>query len=609
MTRLEQNNLTKNRAAVDKLYQDLERQLAASNMGACPVDLALGCLTLCHAQTCGKCVPCRIGLSQLKALLEEILDGLGTEETLKTIENLAETIIETADCAVGSTAAVLVKNSIENFRDDYLEHIKRGRCLRKTESPVPCVSLCPANVDIPGYIALVREGRINDAIKLIRKDNPLPISCAYICEHPCEEYCRRGILDDPINIRGLKRYIVDNYDEMKAPTPALNTGKKVAIIGGGPGGLTCAYYLRLMGHDVKIFEQRDKLGGMMRYGIPKYRLPRERLDEEIKYILSTGIEVKTNYKIGEDLSSNELRSEFDAIFIAIGAHVGKKLGVEGEDLEGVISAADFLRNIGDGAMPDFTGKNVVIIGGGNVAMDCTRTSIRLGASKVSCVYRRRIFDMTAQKDEISGAQAEGAELIELHAPMRIEGENGKVKFLVAQPQILGEYDKKGRPSPIKANVPENKIEADVVILAIGQDIETEPFSDVVPVERGRFKISPNGIEEENCGVFSGGDCVTGPKTVISAIQGGKLAARNIDNYLGFNHKITSDVEVPLPHIEDKIRCGRINISEREAALRKLDFECIELGITKEGACQEAGKCLRCDYYGFGAFRGGRKTEW
>ena len=609
MSRLQLSNTAKNQAAADKLYQDLERHLASAPVGTCPVDLALGCLTLCHAQTCGKCVPCRIGLSQLKDLLTEVLDGYGTEETLDTIESLAETVMFTADCAIGTTAAALVKKSITNFRDDYEEHVKNGHCLASTEGPVPCVALCPANVDIPGYIALVREGKPADAVRLIRKDNPFPLACAYICEHPCEAHCRRGMLDAPINVRGIKRFAIDNCGEMTAPAAAESTGKKVAVIGGGPGGLTAAYYLQLMGHQVTVFEQRDKLGGMMRYGIPDYRLPRTRLDDEISFILSTGIEVKKNFSIGSDMSFADLRKDYDAVFVAIGAHTDKKLGIEGEDADGVMSAVQLLRGIGDGNMPDFRGKKVIVVGGGNVAMDCTRTSVRLGADKVTCVYRRRIEDMTALPEEVAGAQAEGAEVLELHAPVRIETENGKVKYFVAQPQIISNYDKAGRPAPAKADLPEVKLEADIVLVAIGQAIVTAPFEDVIPTNRGSFKAASTGMVKEADGVFAGGDCVTGPATVIRAIAAGKVAAANIDRYLGFDHKISADVEIPLPHAEDKPQCGRINIPEREACERKNDFICIELGLTEQAACQESGRCLRCDHFGFGALRGGRKTEW
>src|SRR5699024_2404117 len=276
-----------------------------------------------------------------------------------------------------------------------------------------------------------------------------------ICEHPCEARCRRGMIDDPINIRGLKKFAVNNAGTVPNPPCAPDTGKRVAIVGGGPGGLSAAYYLRLMGHSVTVYEQQKKLGGMLRYGIPSYRFPREKLDEEIASILSTGIEVKLETTIGKDISYNDLRKQYDALYLAIGAQTDKKTGIPGEDSQGVISAVEMLRGIGDDIMPDFTGKKVVVIGGGNVAMDVTRSAIRLGAEKVSCVYRRRQADMTALAEEVEGALAEGAELLTLQAPVRIEAdENGHAVALWVQPQIIGPVGRDGRPRPNKADCPE-----------------------------------------------------------------------------------------------------------------------------------------------------------
>ncbi|MCR5482132.1 MAG: FAD-dependent oxidoreductase [Clostridia bacterium] len=609
MSRLQLGNSAMNQAAEDRFLQDLERYVASAPVGTCPVDLALGCLTLCHAQTCGKCVPCRVGHAQLKQLLKAVLDGSATEETLETIENLSKNIIYSTDCLLGTTAATLVLKSIRNFRDDYEEHVRNGSCIGTAHGPASCTSFCPAHVDIPGYIALVREGRPQDAVKLIRKDNPFPIACAYICEHPCEARCRRGILDEAVNIRGLKLYAVEHCGKMDAPPCAEDTGKRVAVIGGGPCGLTAAYYLRLMGHEVTVYEQRHKLGGMMRYGIPSYRFPREELDREIDFILSTGINVVTDFSIGKDISFEQFKREHDAVYISVGAHADNKLGIEGEDAEGVMSAVELLRGIGDGNLPDFTGKRIVVVGGGNVALDCVRTSIRLGAEKVTCVYRRRMADITALPKEIESGLAEGAEIVELHAPVRIETEDGKAKAFIAQPQIIGEYDRSGRAAPRNADVPEVRFDADIVIVAIGQAIVCSPFEKTVPVERRRLSAAPDGKISGIDGVFAGGECVTGPATVIRAIAAGKAAAASMDKYLGFNHKISVDVEIPLPHAKDRRKCGRINIAERGVDERKSDFKCVECFMSDEEAAQESTRCMRCDHYGFGSFRGGRRFEW
>ncbi len=611
MSRLDIKSPSQAETVVENLYRDVERRIAASPPGLCPVDMALSFLRLCHAQSCGKCVPCRIGLGQLSLLLEQVLSGTATMNTLVTIEKTARTIVNTADCAIGRDAARLVVDGLEGFRDDYEEHILHHRCLAGLKYPVPCVALCPAGVDIPGYMALVGEGRCADAVRLIRKDNPFPTACAYICEHPCEARCRRNMIDDAINIRGLKRYAVDHAGDVPQPECAPATGKTVAIVGGGPSGLSCAYYLALMGHKVTVYEEAKQLGGMLRYGIPNYRFPRHLLDAEIQSILSLGIEVHTGVTIGKDIWIQDLQKQYDCLYIAIGAHQDKKTGIPGEDSKNVMSAVEMLRSIGDDIMPDFTGKKVVVIGGGNVAMDVTRSSIRLGAEKVTCVYRRRIEDMTALPDEVTGAMAEGAEIMALAAPVRIEeDEEGVAKALWVQPQIIGEADKAGRPRPGNADLPEVRLEADVIVVAIGQGIEINGFDAAgVPIKRGTLVAGLSGQVGDMDNVFAGGDCVTGPATAIRAIAAGKVAAANIDEHLGYRHEITVEMDIPSPKLNNRPPHGRINTTEREACQRKCDFEDIECGLTQEGAVTEASRCLRCDHFGYGIFKGGRVEKW
>lgn len=596
---------------VERLYKDLERRIVASPPGICPVDLALNFLRLCHAQTCGKCVPCRIGLGQLATYLEDVLDGRATMATLGEIERLAKDIEISADCAIGTEAARMVLRGLDGFRDEYVAHIQTGNCTYHINQPVPCVALCPAGVDIPGYIALIREGRCADAVRLIRKDNPFPTACALICEHPCEARCRRNMLDSSVNIRGLKRYAVDNAGVVPAPVCGPSTGKRVAIVGGGPSGLSAAYYLQLMGHSCTVFELRPKLGGMLRYGIPNYRFPRERLQEDIDCILSTGVEIKYNTKIGESLTIDDLRRQYDAVYVSIGAQSDKKVGIEGEESKNVYSAVDLLGSIGSDNPPDFTGKRVVVIGGGNVAMDCVRSSLRLGASEAKIVYRRRKEDMTALPEEVDGALEEGCGLMQLHAPLRIEvDENGNACALWAQPQIIGKIDAWGRAKVSAAAKEPVRIAADVVVVAIGQGIETRHFEQAgMSVKRGNLAALPDGMVSDLPGVFAGGDCVTGPATVIRAIAAGKVAAANIDNYLGFNHLISVDVDIPAAISEDKHHCARVNLGEKDAQERKDNFEHIECGMTAQEAAQECGRCLRCDHYGYGIFKGGRAAIW
>ena len=610
MSRLEISTPNKAQVVVEGLYKDLERRIEASPPGLCPVDMARAFLELCHAQTCGKCTPCRVGLWQLKNMLTDVLNGEATLDLLDLMEETALSIMQSADCAIGIEAAHMVYKALIGYREDFEQHILAGRCTCTYNQPVPCVALCPAKVDIPGYIALVKEGRYADAIRLIRKDNPFPTTCGFICEHPCEARCRRNMVDDALNIRGLKRFAADYAGKVPPPPCAPSTGKRVAIVGGGPGGLSSAYYLQLMGHQVTVYEMLPELGGMLRYGIPNYRLPKERLDDDIEAILATGVEVKHGLRIGQDITIQQLRAEYDAVLITIGASTDKKLGLEGEDADGVLSAVQFLRAVGKKEIPDLTGQEVAVIGGGNVSMDAVRTAVRLGAKKVSIVYRRRTADMTALPDEIKGAIAEGVELQTLKAPSAIDvDENGRVKGIYVTPQMISKI-KDGRASVKPTGEEDVYIPCSTLIVAIGQNIEFKHFEEAgFPVERGRIMSEKYGGFANIPGVFAGGDCATGPATVIRAIAAGKVAAANIDEYLGFRHEISCDVEIPEPNLDDKTPCGRVNMTEREACERVHDFEGVENCMTECEAKQEAGRCLRCDHFGFGIFKGGRETLW
>ena len=469
------------------------------------------------------------------------------------MEQTAKSIMESADCAIGYEAAHMVYKGLIGYRDDYIEHIKNGRCTCTYNQPVPC-----------------------DAIRLIRKDNPFPTTCGFICEHPCEARCRRNMIDDSINIRGLKRVAADFAGEVEPPKCAPSTGKKIAVLGGGPGGLSAAYYLQLMGHQTTVYEMLPKLGGMLRYGIPNYRLPKDRLDEDINAILKTGVEVKYGLKIGEDITIQQLRSEYDAVLITIGASTDKKLGLEGEDADGVISAVQFLRDVGKDEALDLTGKEVAVVGGGNVSMDAVRTAKRLGAKKVSIVYRRRVADMTALPAEIEGAIAEGIEVQTLKAPASLDiDENHHIKGMYVTPQMISEI-KGGRASVKATGEPDQYIPCDVLDMP---------------------------------GVFAGGDCASGPATVIKAIAAAKVVAANIDEYLGYHHEISCNVEIPKASLHDRVPCGRAELTEREACERVCDFEGVENCMTEKEAKQEACRCLRCDHFGYGIFKGGREKLW
>ena len=609
MSRLRITPWENSQRTVDDLYADMERRISAAPCGNCPVELTSAFLKLCLAQSCGKCVPCRIGLDRLAALLDQLLDGQGSQADLDTILRTAQSIVDSADCAIGFEAAQMVLDGYVAFQDDYLAHVTQGSCTANFKS-VPCVELCPAHVDVPGYISLVGEERYDDAIRLIRKDNPFPSVCGLVCEHPCETHCRRTIVDSPLNIRGIKRFAVDHAGEVPAPPRAPSSGKTVAIVGGGPSGLTAAYFLSLMGHTVTVFERKPKLGGMLRYGIPSYRLPGSYLDRDIDTILSTGVSVRVNCEVGTDVTLEELRRDYDSLYLAIGASLHKGLGIPGEDAKGVLSAIEMLDITIRSVKPDFTGKHVVVVGGGNVAMDATRTAVRLGAASVKCVYRRRLSDMTALPEEIEGAMAEGCEVLPLKAPVRIEtDDDGAVTALVVQPQVIGEV-RGGRPAPRKADQPEERIACDVVLMAVGQVVDSKSFAQAgVPTDHNNIVTADDGSVPGLEGVFSGGDCVSGPATVILAIEAGKVAAASIDEYLGFHTDISANLDIPPAPVRLKHAIGRLDLTEREANWRKNDFELLENCMSEQEMAQECSRCLRCDHYGHAGFKGGRLIKW
>lgn len=600
------NVISASQKKVDELYECVSRRRGASSMGSCPVEMTASFVGLCLAQSCGKCVPCRVGLDRLQALLHKILDFKGEQGDIEKLIKCAKTIYDSADCAIGAEAAKLVLDGIEAFRDDYESHVNRGVCTEHFHA-VPCIAGCPAHVDVPGYIALIRAGRYDDAVRLIRMNNPFPSVCGLICEHPCEKYCRRQIVDDAINIRGLKRYAVEHAGDVPAPSCKEAKGKSVAIVGGGPSGLTAAYFLRLKGYDVTVYEAHKKLGGMLRYGIPVYRLPDADLDKDIEVILSTGVKTVMETAVGKDISLEELRSRYDSVYISIGAQSDNKLRIPGEEAEGVISAVELLGKAGEGQAPDFTGKRVVVVGGGNVAMDATRTAGRLGAEKVTCVYRRRIADMTALSDEIEGAMAEGLEISQLLAPVAVDVKDGKVTGLVVKPQLSGKIEN-NRPKPMPmTSASEYTIPCDVIVVAIGQAIDSEHFADQgTPTKRNRIVSGADTAISGMEGVFSGGDCVSGPATAIRAIDAGRVAADSIDRYFGNETEIDSDIEIPAAFTQGRPAWGRSNMRERIANERVCDFGLVELGMSEEEAMAECSRCLRCDHFGYSAFRKGRE---
>ena len=577
--------------------------------GMCPLALYRSLLQISMNQSCGKCVPCRDGLVEVDRLLSSILNGDATAETLEKMKDMCLMIAESADCAVGVMGADLILDSLDEFADEYESHIKKRRCVENVTQTIPCLTLCPAHVDVPGYVALIKEGDYAGAVKMIRNRNPFPTACAMVCEHPCERKCRRRIIDEPINIRGLKKYAVDQSPADKVPNPPKNvaTGKQIAIIGGGPSGLTAAYFLALMGHKAVVYEEHEKPGGMLRYGIPEYRLPKERLDEDIRAILSAGdIELKCNVRVGRDITFDEIRNQYDAVYLGLGAQIGNRMPMENADAENVIPAADFLQLVANGNPPDLTDKKVVLIGGGNVAMDAARTAVRLNAEDIH-VFTRKRDDLTALASEIEGAMQEGVRFRTLLSFLNIEtDDDGKVSAVWLQPEIVGEYDKFGMVQTEHSSNYPYRFKCDYLILGVGQRSDTAHFEESgVPAVRSRIVADTACFVKDMDGVFSGGDCVTGPSTAINAIAAGQVAAYNIDEYLGYHHKVACEAAAPPALPNPCIPTGRAEIEEKDPFERCMSFDFVELPMTYEEAMREAGRCLRCDHYGCGTMEGGR----
>jgi formate dehydrogenase beta subunit len=474
------------------------------------------------------------------------------------------------------------------------------------ECTAPCQRTCPAGINIPGYITAIREGNYRAAITLIKETNPLPLTCGRVCPHPCEEQCRLGQVSDPVNINHLKRFAADyemESGERITPYKAPETGKKVAVIGGGPAGLTCAFYLARYGHAPTIFEAMPQLGGMLRYGIPEYRLPKAILDWEIEGIIGMGVAVKTNVAMGADVTIKSLKEQgFDAVFLGTGAWDSRGLGVEGEDLEGILPGTRFLIDRGLGKETP-VGDKVAIIGGGNTALDAARSSWRLGAKEVTIIYRRSRKEMPANDIEIEEAEKEGVIFHYLAAPTKLMGENGRLTHLEYIVMELGEPDESGRRRPVPKPGTETVIPVDNVIAAIGQFPVTGFLKDngVALSRWNTIEVVNDRTGETNLeGVFAGGDAVSGASIAVEAIGAGRRAARSINLYLRGEQVAVPDEVIgkdsELLDVEEVVgvaESARVAMPELTVDERRLSFKEVELGLTEEMARGEAERCLRC----------------
>ena len=569
----------------------------------CMVDLAKFFLEFVQSESCGKCAPCRIGTKRMLDVLKRIASGQGREGDIELLLELGESIKQTALCGLGQSAPNPVLSTIKYFREEYEAHIKDKKCPASVCAALfnaPCQNACPANVDVPIYIDLIRQGRYADAYEEIMRENPLPVVCGRVCNHPCESRCRRAQLDEPLAIRDLKRFAADYAVSLNGSRPRPErkpaTGKSVGIIGSGPAGLTAAYYLALQGHSVVVYEALPVKGGMLAVGIPEYRLPKAQLAHDIEAIEELGVVIKTGVRIGKDVSWETLRSQHDALFVAIGAHKDQRLGIPGEELPGVIPGVVFLRDIAMGKPADVAGKKVVVVGGGNVAMDAARSARRLGAQQVTVVYRRRKEDMPAEAEEIKAAEEEGIKFLPMVNPKAAKG-NSRLEAVTCVRMRAGEFDTSGRRRTYPVEGSDFDLACDLLIPAIGQVPDTEVFTgNGLELDRGTFKVDPRSMATSEQGVFAGGDCVSGPATVVEAIAAGKRAASAIDKYLGGSGQVVPlakhERKLSAPVNEEKMQRSRSRLAPMNARLGS--FVEVELGFDERSAQREASRCLRCD---------------
>ncbi|MCL1792591.1 MAG: NADH-quinone oxidoreductase subunit NuoF [Oscillospiraceae bacterium] len=580
--------------------------LIVMNEDTCMVDQARFFMEFIQDESCGQCVPCRIGTRRMLEILTRITQGQGEEGDIELLEALGESIRETAICGLGQTAPNPVISNIKNFRDEFEEHIKNKRCRAGVCSELfisPCENTCPAGVNVPGYTALIAQGRFMDAYKLIRQENPFPSVCGRICTRPCESKCRRKTTDEAIAICELKRFVADYAHKNETPYSTdivfPKNGKRVSIIGAGAAGLTCGYYLVRIGYDVDIYESEDVAGGVLAYGIPEYRLPMAVLQHEIELVKKEGVNVHLNTTVGKEISFDALQKHSDAVFVSTGTQLPQKADIPGENLKGVVYGIDFLKQV-NLKRPLEIGKNVAVIGGGNSAIDSARTALRMGAQKVTILYRRTQGMMPAYEVEINEAIEEGVEIKELIQPVRFVGDkNGNLCAVECQSMGLGEFDSSGRRKSVPSGEPTFMIEVDMVIPAISQyaDLPFIPAEDVGRTQWGTFKVDEDTMMTTINGVFAGGDIVRGPDTVIQAIADGKKAAISIDKYLGGQGALNKGEEIVIDakYDEDEIaELPRYPLDMLDIEKRKNSFDEVVLGYHKITAMAEAMRCLHCE---------------
>lgn len=576
----------------------------------CMVDVARYFLDFVQDESCGKCVPCRVGTKRMLEILDRICEGKGEMADIDRLITLGEQIKDTALCGLGQTAPNPVLSTIRHFRDEYIAHIRDKRCpagICPALVKAPCSNACPAGVNVPGFISLVGEKRYDEALKLHRERNPFAAVCASVCFHTCESKCRRSKLDQPLSIRAVKRFMVEK--EKKPLLPEIrenkeNAKRRIAIIGGGPAGLSCAYFLARMGYKPRIIEAEKTAGGMLVQTIPSYRLQRETLAKEVRMIQGMGVQIETGTALGKDITLKQLKDKgYEAVFLGVGAAKGTRLGIAGDDAMGVVDGIQFLREYNLKGKTN-VGSSVAVIGGGNAAIDVARTALRLGSKSVTVIYRRTREEMPAWAEEVDEAIREGVKFEFLTAPKDIVTSNGKATGVRCCRMHLGEFDRSGRRRPMETNGIEVVIEADQVVGAIGQVVDSTGL-----VDSSGLKLSKGSLIEASAvtgqtnvdWIFAGGDAVSGPASVIEAVGAGEKAAVGIDNFLtGAEHAFWREEKVVDTHFDpdaEPVAYERAEVKLMPVAKRGKNFDEVEMVWNEQTAVREAKRCLRCDYRG------------
>ena len=580
--------------------------LIVMNEDTCMVDTARYFMDFIQDESCGKCTACRIGTKRMLEILECITVGKGQEGDIDLLVELGETIQETAMCGLGQTAPNPVLSTINYFREEFEEHINDKYCRAGVCSELfisPCENACPANVNVPGYMALIAEGRFVEAYNLVRQENPFPAVCGRICTRPCESKCRRGTVDEPVAICELKRFVADyamKHDKGYSIDVVFpKNGRSVAVVGGGASGLTCAYYLTRIGYNVDVFESNDVAGGVLAFGIPDYRLPKDVLASEIKILEQAGVNIHLNTQVGKDITFEQIKAKYDSIYVATGTQMPQLINVPGENLKGVVHGISFLQDANTTQELDVKG-HVVVIGGGNTAIDSARTALRMGADKVTIMYRRTMDAMPAEIEEIEEALEEGIDIMELTSPIRFVGtKDGKVGKIECAQMELGVFDASGRRRSVWLEGKNFELSVDMVIPAISQYADF-PFIGKDEVELtswGTFVTQSDTQMTSMAGVFAGGDVARGPDEVIRAIADGKNAAKSIDKYLGGKGHLNKGEPIDIPDSltpDDVVAHKRFNMEVMDAMMRKDSFDEVKKGYHKLNAMAESMRCLHCE---------------